>query len=110
MKLIDDKTIEDLVESLGLKFLPVKRRNEILTMTLELIGKRASIRITESLSEAEVNEFNSIPKNEFEKIEDFLISKNPDAKNIFEEEIRKTKEDILGSKINFGKNEQGKKR
>lgn len=105
MKLIDDKMIEDLVESLGLRFLPVEKRNEILTMTLELISKRASIRIVENLSEAETNEFNNIPKNEFEKIEDFLIAKNPNAKIIFEEEIAKTKKDILNSKINTSNNE-----
>ncbi len=105
MKLIDDKTIEDLIESLGLSLLPVERRGEILTMTLELIGKRASIRITENLSESELDEFNRIPKNEIEKIENYLISKNPDANNIFEKETRKAKEEILNSKINLSKNE-----
>jgi len=99
MKLINDKTIEDLVESLGLKFLPTEKRNEIITMTLELISKRASIRITENLTDAEIDEFNGIPKEEFEKIEDFLISKNPDAKTIFDEEVEKTKKDLLNSKL-----------
>ena len=99
MKLINDKTIEDLVESLGLKFLPTEKRNEIITMTLELISKRASIRITENLTDTEIDEFNGIPKEEFEKIEDFLISKNPDAKTIFDEEVEKTKKDLLNSKL-----------
>ncbi len=106
MKLIDDKMIEDIIDSLGLRFLSVEKRNEILTMTLELISKRASIRIIESLNDAEVGEFNGIPKNEFEKIEDFLISKNPNARTIFEEELAKTKKDILSSKINLSNNEQ----
>lgn len=106
MKLIDDKIIENLSESLGLKFMPEEKRGEILTMILELASKRAGIRIVENLSEQEVDEFENIPKTEFEKIEDFLISKNPNAQNIFAEEIEKTKEDILNSKINIGKNEQ----
>lgn len=105
MKLIDDKMIEDLVESLGIRFLPLKKRNEILTMTLELISKRAGMRIVENLSETEVNEFNEIQKNELEKIEDFLISKNPHAKIIFQEEIEKTIKDILNSNNNQSNNE-----
>jgi hypothetical protein len=98
--------IEDIIDSLGLRFLSVEKRNEILTMTLELISKRASIRIIESLNDVEVGEFSNIPKNEFEKIEDFLILKNPNAKTIFEEELAKTKNDILSSKINLSNNEQ----
>lgn len=106
MKLIDDKMIEDIIDSLGLRFLSIEKRNEILNMTLELISKRASIRIIENLNDIEVSEFNGIPKNELEKIEDFLISKNPNAKMIFEEELAKTKNDILSSKINLSNNEQ----
>lgn len=105
MKLIDDKMIENLVESLGLRLMPVEKRNEILTMTLELISKRAGIRIVEHLSDTDVNEFNNIQKNDLEKVEDFLISKNPNAKIIFEEEIGKTIEDILNSNINTVENE-----
>lgn len=100
MKLIDDKTIENLSESLGLKFMPENKRGEILTMVLELASKRASVRIVENLSDKDVEKFEMISKSEFDKIEDFLISKDPNAKSIFLEEIEKTKGEILNMNIN----------
>ena len=99
MKLITDKIIEDVAESLGLRFLPEEKQNEILTGVLEVISKRAGIQIVEKFSEEETEEFNKIPKDDLEKMEEFMIAKNPDAEKIFEEEAGKVKEELLNAKV-----------
>ncbi len=99
MRLISDKTIDDLIYSLGLEFFPKEKKREILTRILELISKRAGLRIIEKFSEEETAEFNKIPKENLEKMENYLLSKNANAKDIFEEEARKVKEEILNAEI-----------
>ncbi len=51
MKLINDKMIVDLTDSLGLKFMDEKDRNEILMGVLELVGKNAGVRIIEEFTD-----------------------------------------------------------
>jgi len=99
MKLIDDKMIQDLTDSLGLRFLPEENREEILNGTLEIISKRAGLIIINVLSEEEAGEFNKIPKDNLEKMEDFMIAKNPDAKSIFEKEAEKVKQEMLSARV-----------
>ena len=99
MKLINDNIIEDLSDSLGLKFLPEGKREEVLTEIAKLISRKAGARIMDDFDSGEVEEFNKIPKDDLEQMENFLISKNPNAKNIFKEEARKIKEEMLGIKI-----------
>jgi len=105
MKLIDDKAIKNITSSLGLDLVSQNKKNEILSEILELISVRAGLRVIKNLSESEKNEFNSIKKDNLDEMEDFLMSKNSNTKNIFEEEIKKTMEEILNSKINLSKNE-----
>ncbi len=99
MKLIDDKMADDLFESLGLRLIAKEKQDEILTRLLELISKRAGIRIVEDFSDQETGEFNKIPKDDLEQMEDFMIAKNSKAKEIFEEEAGKVKEKLLNVKI-----------
>lgn len=99
MRLINEKIIEDITDSLGLRFFPKDKRDEILTGMLEVISKKASIRIVKKFSDAEAEEFNKIPEYDLEKMEDFMIAKNPHAENIFNEEAEKLKEDLLNMKI-----------
>jgi len=99
MKLINDKIISDLDESLGLRFLSEEKRSEILTRVLELVSKRAGMRIVEKFSDEETAEFNKIPKDDLEQMEDFMVAKNPDAENIFENEAEKVKEELLNAKM-----------
>ncbi|MDF1497849.1 MAG: DUF5663 domain-containing protein [Patescibacteria group bacterium] len=98
MKLINDIIIEDLKESLGLNFLPKEDSHKILTDVLSLISKRAGMRIVEDLNEQELDEFEKIPKDDFEEMEKFLMSKNPKTKNIFDEEVDKVKKEMLSFK------------
>ncbi len=100
MKLINDKMIVDLTDSLGLKFMDEKDRNEILMGVLELVGKNAGVRIIEEFTDEETKEFNKIPEIDLEEMENFMIKTNPKARDIFEEEAIKIKETILNSKIN----------
>lgn len=95
MKLISDEILTDLEVSLGLDLLAVQERAEIMKEVVSLISSRAGIRIMQRFSEAEAREFNSIPEGMLEEMEAYILAKNPDARTIFEEEARLTKEDIL---------------
>ena len=95
MKLIDEKTTEYLIESLNLSLMSEEDRNKVLIEVLELISKRAGVRIMENFSEEEIAEFEAIHKNDLEKMEEFLIAKNFDAKKIFDEEVKTTKDELL---------------
>ena len=99
MKLITDKIIEDITNSLGLRFLPEEKQGEVLTGVLGIISKKAGIRIVEKFSDEEAEEFNKIPKDDLEKMEEFMIAKNPEAGKIFEEEAGKVKEELLNAKV-----------
>jgi hypothetical protein len=99
MKLITDKIIEDITSSLGLRFFSKEKRDEILTEVLEVISKKAGIRIVEKFSDGETEEFNKISKDNLEKMEEFMIAKNPEAGKIFEEEAEKVKEELLNAKV-----------
>ena len=99
MKLITDKIIEDVADSLGLRFLPEEKQGEIMTGVLGIISKRAGMRIVEKFSEEEAKEFNQIPKDDLEEMEDFMIVKNPEAEKIFKEEAEKVKEELLNAKV-----------
>ena len=99
MKLITDKIIEDVADSLGLRFLPEEKQGEVLTGVLGIISKRAGIRIVEKFSDEETEEFNKISKDDLEKMEEFMIAKNSEAEKIFEEEAGKVKEELLNAKV-----------
>ncbi len=98
MKLINDKVIDGLTSSLGLKFLPKEENQKILTDVLSLISKRAGLRIVESLNEEEIDEFEKISKDDLEGMEKFLLAKNSKTESIFEEEVKKVKEEMLNFK------------
>ena len=99
MKLLNDKIINDLNKSLGIKFLPEEKRSEVLTKVLELVSKRAGLRIIEKFNAEEMAEFNKISKDNFERMEDFMIAKNPDTENIFNDEAGKVREELLDAKV-----------
>lgn len=99
MKLLNDKIINDLNESLGIRFLEEDKKSEILTRVLELVSKKAGLKIIEEFSAEETAEFNKIPKDNLEQMEDFMIAKNPGAKKVFEDEAEKIKEELLNAKV-----------
>lgn len=99
MKLIDDKTIKYLIESFDLDSMSEENKNEVLTEVLELISKRASAKIMEDFSEEEITEFEAISESDLEKMEEFLIAKNSDAKKIFDEEAKMVKDELLDIKL-----------
>jgi len=98
MKLINDEIIKDITDSLGLKFLPEEDGQKILTDVLSLISERAGLRIIADLSEEDVDEFEKIPKSDFDEMEKFLIAKNPKTESIFSEEIELVKKEMLNYK------------
>ncbi len=98
MKLIDEKIIDDLFESLGLRFLAEKEQKEIMTRILELISKRAGLKIVGKFSDKEVEEFNKIPADDLARMEDFMLAKNAGAKKIFQQEAELVKGEILKEK------------
>ncbi|MCK5475845.1 MAG: hypothetical protein KAI71_04670 [Candidatus Pacebacteria bacterium] len=98
MKLINDKIVDDLFESLGLKFLAQQKQDEIMTRILELISQRAGAKIVEGFSEKETKEFNEIPKDDLEQMEDFMILKNPNAEEIFKQEAQVVESELLNNK------------
>ena len=99
MKLINDKMVDDLFESLGLKFLAQQKQDEIMTRVLELISQRAGVKIIETLSDQETKEFNEIPKDDLEQMENFIILKNPNAEEIFKQEAQAVKKELLNNKV-----------
>ncbi len=99
MQLISDKTLQDIEESLGLDFLDDKKRSEMMTKIIALISSRAGIRIMKEFSEEDAREFNKIPEESFDEMEKYIISRNPNAPAIFEEEAQKTKEELLNVKL-----------
>ncbi len=99
MKLINDEIINDLNESLGIRYLPEDKRSEVLTRVLELVSKRAGLRIIEKFNAEEMAEFNKISKDDLERMEDFMVAKNPAAKDIFSDEAEKVREELLNAKV-----------
>jgi len=99
MKLINDEIIDNLNKSLGIRFLEEEKRSEVLTRVLELVSKRAGLRIIEKFNAEEMAEFNKISKDDLERMEDFMIAKNPDTKNIFSDEAEKVREELLNAKV-----------
>lgn len=99
MKLIDDSMIEDLAISLGLEFLPKGKREEVLTEITKLISRRAGEKVMENFNEEEIGNFNKILDDDLGQMEDFLLAKNPEAKNIFCEETERTKKEMLSIKV-----------
>lgn len=99
MKLIDDRILQDLEKSLGLDFLQKEEKIKFTKELVALISNRAGLRIMKEFSEAETREFNKIPEENLEEMENYIIAKNPEAKKIFEEEAKKVKGEILNSKI-----------
>ena len=99
MKLLNDKIINDLNKSLGIRFLPEEKKSEVLTRVLELVSKRAGLRIIEKFNAEEIAEFNKIPKDSLEEMEGFMIAKNPDTESIFSDEAEKVREELLDAKV-----------
>jgi len=95
MELIDKKMIDGLAEELGLGFLAEEKRDEMMEKIVELITKRAGLKIMESLSEEELEEFKKIPQGDTGKMEKFLLAKSPDVKNLFVEEVELVKNEML---------------
>ncbi|MCK5332684.1 hypothetical protein KAJ41_02360 [Candidatus Parcubacteria bacterium] len=98
MKLINEKIIEDLRTSLGLNFLQEEDAQKILNDVLSLISERAGLRIVEDLSEEEIDEFEKIPKSDFDEMEKFLLANNSKTESIFSEEIESVKKEMLSFK------------
>ncbi|MFA7169420.1 MAG: hypothetical protein WC178_01040 [Candidatus Paceibacterota bacterium] len=98
MQLISDKTLQEIERALGLDFLDKEKRASTMTEIVALISNRAGLRIIKEFSEEEAEKFNQIPENNLEEMENYILAKNPNAKNIFEEEAQKTKEDLLKMK------------
>ena len=46
-----------------------------------------------------MTEFNKIPKDSLEEMENFMIAKNPDTENIFSDEAGKVREELLDAKV-----------
>lgn len=99
MKLINDEIIDELIKSLGIRYLPEDKRSEVLTRVLELVSKRAGLRIIEKFNAEEMAEFNKISKDSLEEMEDFMIAKNPDTEDIFNDEAEKVREELLNAKV-----------
>lgn len=95
MQLISDAILEDIEKSLGLDVLEEQEKADTMKEIVMLISSRAGVRIMKEFSEEEARVFNAIPDGLFEEMENYILSKNPDAKVIFEEEAQLTKEDIL---------------
>ncbi len=62
-----------------------------------MISARAGAKIISEFSEEEAKEFNAIPKGNLEEMENFIIAKNPQAKDIFKLETEKVKEELLNA-------------
>jgi len=99
MQLISDKTLRDIEESIGLDLFGEKEKASAMKKIVTLISGSAGLRIMKQFSEEEAKEFNKIPEENLEEMENYIISKNPNAKDIFEEEATKMKEEILKMKI-----------
>lgn len=99
MQLISDKTLQGIESALGLDLLEEKEKTEMMNKIIALISSRAGIRIIKGFSEEETREFNQIPERNLEEMENYILSKNDHAHEIFEEEARNIQEEILKTKI-----------
>ena len=99
MQLISDKTLRDIETSLGLDLADEKQRSEVMTEIIELVSNRAGLRIIKEFTEKDAEEFNLIPEGNLEEMENYILSKKPDAREIFEEEAQKAKEEILNTRL-----------
>lgn len=93
----EDVFKKNIIEELGLDALPEERKKELLNKMGGLIQRRVLLRVIESLSAADKQEFNQFlsQKNDNQAVYRFLLSKVPDIENITDNEIVKFKEEVL---------------
>jgi hypothetical protein len=99
MQLISDKTLADIEKSLGLDLIESEKKNDVMSKIISVICSRSGIRIIKNFSDEEAKEFNLIPEDDLEKMENYILAKNPDARNIFEDEAEKLKNEMLNAEI-----------
>ena len=97
MQFISDKTLSEIEDALGLNLADEDKRSEMMKKVTTLISGRAGIRIVKGFSDDEAREFNDIPEEDLEKMERYILAKNPDALAIFEDEAQKIKQELLST-------------
>ena len=83
MKLIDEEITKYLADSLSLNSMSAENRNEVLTKVLEVISEKAVLKILDNSDIKAIENFNKIPKDDMEKMEEFLMEYNSNSKKIF---------------------------
>jgi hypothetical protein len=106
MQFISDKTLQEIESALGLGLVEEERRIDIMRKVIELISGRAGIRIVRGFTEKQAEIFNLIPEENLEEMEEFIVTSNPDALAIFEEEAQKAKTELLGIAVEHSESEE----
>lgn len=99
MQLISDEVLKDIEKSFGLDLVDEETRSKTMTEVIALISSRAGFRVVKEFNEKETDEFNQIPKDNLAEMEAYIMAKNPKAKEIFAEEAKKIKEEVLNTEI-----------
>ncbi len=87
---------KNIIVELGLQELSDERKIELLSKMSDLIQKRVLLKVIQSLSVADKEEFNRLlGKENDQETYRFLIAKVPNIEEITEEEVGKFKEEII---------------
>lgn len=89
---------QQLVEAFGIQDLPADKQQEILSRAGELILKRIFLKVMDSLSEEDKNQFDSLLGKQSqpaqEEITAFLGEKIPNINQLMQQEIEAFKEEF----------------
>jgi hypothetical protein len=89
-------THANIIHILGIEFLPLDERKEIVESTLELVETRAFNRVMASLKKSQRAKFAKLVESEeLDEVAKFLEKDKIDLLAIFEEEIEKVKHELL---------------
>lgn len=99
MKLISDKTLQEIEKALGLDLMDEEKASAMMTNIITLICGRAGMVIMQGFNVEETEEFSRIPQENLEEMENFILAKNPGAREIFEAEAQKAKAELMNIKF-----------
>lgn len=87
---------QDIIKELGIDSLPPAKQQEVLTVMTEAILKRLTLRLLESLSEAQRQELEQVSAaGDTEKVSQFLMANVPGYEGLIQDEVGKFKQEMM---------------
>jgi len=85
----------NILEELGLNYLPEEERNRLLNKMVEVVNKRITLRVIDELSDENYEIFSKLIERNPQEAIDFLVNKVDNFQDLIMDEIAKFKDEIL---------------